>query len=72
MTREYFSDETTSAEPKKNTREFFEEQPDLPQTYAEEKPRKSIIDQGLAVAKESLVGGISGAFAPEVIQFQGF
>ena len=71
MTREYFSDETTSAEPKKNTREFFEEQPDLPQTYAEEKPRKSIIDQGLAVAKESLVGGISGAFAPEVIQKTG-
>ena len=71
MTREYFSDETTSAEPKKNTKEFFEEQPDLPQTYAEEKPRKSIIDQGLAVAKESLVGGISGAFAPEVIQKTG-
>ena len=71
MTREYFSDETSSAEPKKNTREFFEEQPDLPQTYAEEKPRKSIIDQGLAVAKESLVGGISGAFAPEVIQKTG-
>ena len=41
------------------------------QTYAEEKPRKSIIDQGLAVAKESLVGGISGAFAPEVIQKTG-
>ena len=71
MTREYFSDETTSAEPKKNTKEFFEEQPDLPQTYAEEKPRKSIIDQGLAVGKEALVGGISGAFAPEVIQKTG-
>ena len=41
------------------------------QTYAEEKPRKSIIDQGLKVGKEALVGGISGAFAPEVIQKTG-
>jgi len=71
MTREYFSDEATSTEPKKNTREFFEEQPDLPQTYAEEKPRKSIVEQGIKVGKEALTGGISGAFAPEVIQKTG-
>jgi cell division septum initiation protein DivIVA len=71
MTREYFSDEATSAEPKKNTKEFFEEQPDLPQTYAEEKPRKSIVEQGIKVGKEALTGGISGAFAPEVIQKTG-
>jgi cell division septum initiation protein DivIVA len=41
------------------------------QTYAEEKPQKNIIDQGLEVFRQGLIGGIAGSVFPEFAQKTG-
>lgn len=53
------------------TQRYMDGLPIPPQTYAEEKPKKSIVEQGLEVGKQSLIGGISGAVFPEVVQKTG-
>ena len=41
------------------------------QTYAEDKPKKNIIDQGVEVARQGLIGGIGGSVFPEFAQRTG-
>jgi len=38
------------------------------QIYAEDKPQKNIIDQGLEVGRQGLIGGIAGSVFPEAAQ----
>lgn len=41
------------------------------QIYAEDKPKKNIIDQGVEVGRQGLIGGIAGSVFPEAAQTVG-
>jgi hypothetical protein len=41
------------------------------QTYAEDKPKKGIIGQGVEVGRQGLIGGIAGSVFPEAAQLTG-
>jgi hypothetical protein len=41
------------------------------QTYAEDKPKKGIIGQGVEVGRQGLIGGIAGSVFPEAAQHTG-
>ena len=41
------------------------------QIYAEDKPKKNIIDQGVEVGRQGLIGGIAGSVFPEATQTVG-
>jgi hypothetical protein len=47
------------------------DQPISEQTYAEDKPQKNIIDQGVEVGRQGLIGGIAGSVFPEAAQTVG-
>jgi len=41
------------------------------QTYAEDKPKKNILDQAVEVGRQGLIGGIAGSVFPEVAETTG-
>ena len=41
------------------------------QIYAEDKPKKNIIDQGVEVGRQGLIGGIAGSVFPEAAELTG-
>jgi len=47
------------------------DQPIPQQTYAEDKPQKNIIEQGLEIGRQGLIGGIAGSVFPEAAQITG-
>jgi len=47
------------------------DEPISEQTYAEDKPKKNIIDQGTEVVRQGFIGGIAGSVFPEAAQLTG-